>query len=60
MKRNVFFLLGLVSVALLTCGVAYGQSIMVEPDGKFEKKTLSLPYAFYNENFGFAAASRLL
>jgi hypothetical protein len=35
---------------------AFGQSIMVGPDGKFGKQVLSLPYAFYNENFGFAGA----
>jgi len=29
---------------------------MVGPDGKFEKNTLNLPFAFYNESFGFAAA----
>lgn len=56
MNRNVIFLFGLVMAAVFTCRVAHSQSIMVEPDGEFEKKTLSLPYAFYNENFGFAAA----
>jgi hypothetical protein len=29
---------------------------MVGPDGKFEKNVLNLPFAFYNESFGFAAA----
>jgi len=29
---------------------------MVGRDGKFEKNVLSVPYAFYNENFGFAGA----
>ncbi len=38
------------------CRLAFGQSIMVGPDGKFEKNTLNLPFAFYNESFGFAAA----
>ena len=38
------------------CHLAFGQSIMVGPDGKFEKNTLNLPFAFYNESFGFAAA----
>ncbi len=40
----------------LPCRLAFGQSIMVGPDGKFEKNTLNLPFAFYNESFGFAAA----
>ena len=38
------------------CHLAFGQSIMVGPDGKFEKNVLNLPFAFYNEDFGFAAA----
>jgi hypothetical protein len=40
----------------LPCHLAFGQSIVVGPDGKFEKNTLNLPFAFYNESFGFAAA----
>jgi len=40
----------------LPCHLAFGQSIMVGPDGKFEKNVLNLPFAFYNENFGFAGA----
>jgi hypothetical protein len=33
---------------------ALGQGIRVGPDGEATKQTLSLPYAFYNESFGFA------
>jgi len=40
----------------LPCHLAFGQSIMVGPDGKFEKSVLNLPFAFYNENFGFTGA----
>ena len=32
----------------------FAQDIRVGPDGKFSSQTLNLPYAFYNENFGFA------
>ena len=32
----------------------FGQGVRVGPDGKFSEQTLKLPYAFYNENFGFA------
>ncbi|MBT8331446.1 MAG: hypothetical protein KJP06_03860, partial [Deltaproteobacteria bacterium] len=32
----------------------FAQGIRVGPDGKFSPQTLKLPYAFYNENFGFA------
>jgi hypothetical protein len=32
----------------------FAQSVRVGPDGKFSPQTLKLPYAFYNENFGFA------
>ena len=34
---------------------AFAQGIRVGPDGQFSPQTLSLPYAFYNEKFGFAA-----
>ena len=43
-------------LAFIFCNLAYGQSITVGPDGKFEKNVISVPYAFYNENFGFAGA----
>jgi hypothetical protein len=33
----------------------FAQSVRVGPDGQFSEQTLSVPYAFYNENFGFAA-----
>ena len=33
---------------------AFGQGIRVGPDDQVVESTLSLPYAFYNENFGFA------
>jgi hypothetical protein len=32
----------------------FAQSVRVGPDGEFSQQTLSLPYAFYNESFGFA------
>ena len=54
----VFFLF-----VLLTGVSSFGQGVRVGPDGEASKQTLSLPYAFYNENFGFAefytALSRL-
>jgi hypothetical protein len=34
---------------------ARAQGIRVGPEGEFSQQTLSLPFAFYNENFGFAA-----
>ena len=46
---------GLVCLFLLFCHPAFAQGIRVGPDGGFSEQTLSLPYAFYNENFGFAA-----
>jgi hypothetical protein len=52
-NRLVWLILLLV---LLRCQLAFGQSIMVGPDEKFEKSVLNLPFAFYNEDFGFAAA----
>ena len=44
-----------VALFLLFCHTAFGQGIRVDPDGQFSEQTLSLPYAFYNENFGYAA-----
>jgi hypothetical protein len=45
----------LVVAMLLAAAVpCTGQGVFVGPDGKSEPKTLRLPYAFYNENFGFA------
>ncbi|MBW2436494.1 MAG: hypothetical protein JRF29_04385 [Deltaproteobacteria bacterium] len=32
----------------------FAQSVRVGPDGQFSEQTLKLPYAFYNEKFGFA------
>ena len=38
----------------LSAVCAFGQGVRVGPDGKVEESTLALPYAFYNESFGFA------
>ena len=46
----IFFLF-----VLLTGVSSFGQGVRVGPDGEVSQQTLSLPYAFYNENFGFAA-----
>jgi hypothetical protein len=44
--------LGLILATAVPC---CGQAVFVGPDGDFQPQTLSLPYAFYNESFGFAA-----
>jgi hypothetical protein len=50
-----FFTLGIFLLFIFLSGVpASGQSIRVGPDGQFSEQTLSLPYAFFNEGFGFA------
>ena len=39
--------------------LAFGQqaqAIFVDEEGRSSKQVLSLPYAFYNETFGFAGA----
>ena len=41
---------------LICCNQAYGQSVVVGPDRKFEKKIISVPYAFYNDSFGLTGA----
>ncbi len=33
-----------------------GQAVRVGPDGKISQQRLNLPFAFYNESFGFSAA----
>jgi len=49
---------GWIILLLLGCLLAprpsAAQDIYVEPDGDFEQKTLSVPYAFYNDSFGAA------
>ena len=52
MKKNLFIVFLL--LVLLTDVPSFGQSIRVGPDGEFREQTLSLPYAFYNDSFGFA------
>ncbi len=53
MKR-IAFAVSFVFV-LLTGVPSFGQGVRVGPDGEVSKQTLSIPFAFYNENFGFAA-----
>jgi len=48
----VFFFL----LVWLSAVCAFGQGVRVGPDGKVEESTLALPYAFYNDSFGFAVA----
>ena len=42
-------------LTLFSASLAFGQNVIVGPDGEYSAQTLSLPYAFYNESFGFAA-----
>ena len=53
-KRSGWIIL-LLSGFLLAPGLCLAQDIYVEPDCDFEQKTLSVPYAFYNDSFGVAA-----
>lgn len=47
--------LALVTSLLITfCSSAVGQSIYTDKDGKFSPQTLSLPYAFYNDDLGLS------
>jgi hypothetical protein len=45
----------ILAVMLLTASSLWGQGLRIGPDGEVVESTLSLPYAFYNETFGFAA-----
>jgi hypothetical protein len=51
--RQIVFAVVLL-IVLLTGVSSFGQGVHVGPDGKFSKQTLSLPYAFYNDSFGFS------
>ena len=53
MKKWLLPLLGI--LFFFPVQTAFAQGIRVGPDGQFSPQTLSLPYAFYNEKFGFAA-----
>lgn len=41
---------------LFVARLSFAQSIFAGPDGKSEEQTISVPYAFFNEAFGVAAA----
>jgi hypothetical protein len=52
MKQIAF---GVFLLLILLSGMsAFGQAVRVGPNGEFSEQTLSLPYAFFNESFGFA------
>lgn len=44
----------LFSASLLLTASSFGQAVFVDREGSVIQNTLSLPYAFYNENFGMA------
>jgi hypothetical protein len=46
---------GSLLICIICAGAAFGQGVALGPDGKPAKQVLSVPYAFYNEKFGFAA-----
>ena len=52
MKKCLALLIGI--FFFFTAQLAFAQGVAVGPDGQFSPQTLALPYAFYNENFGFA------
>lgn len=51
-----FPLLSFWLIVLLSGPAALGQAILADRDGRSSPQTLALPYAFYNEYFGFAGA----
>ena len=53
MKQIIFAVVLL--IVLFTGLSSFGAGVVVDEEGKFSKQTLSLPYAFYNESFGFSA-----
>ncbi len=53
-EPGVAFLV-LLSLPLLLVSDGYAQGVFIDSDGKTSTQVLSLPYGFYNENFGLAA-----
>ena len=53
MKQAALFIFFILVV--FAASSALGQGVRLGPDDQIVESTLSLPYAFYNENFGFAA-----
>ncbi|MGD9228154.1 MAG: hypothetical protein PVF26_16720 [Desulfobacterales bacterium] len=45
----------LIFLFFLPVQISFAQGVRIGPDGEFSPQTLKLPYAFYNESFGFAA-----
>jgi len=43
-------------IVLMIAAPGWGQSVYLDEDGQTQRQTLTLPYGFYNETFGFAGA----
>ena len=56
MIRRLISILLVIFVVLMSVESSFGLGVFVGPDEKAEARILSLPYGFYNENFGIAAA----
>jgi len=56
MINRVSWIMLVLLASLLIVPLSVAQSVFTGLDGKFEEQTLSVPYAFYNEAFGAAAA----
>jgi hypothetical protein len=56
MIRKLTSILLVIIVLFVTAESSFGLGVFVGPDEKAEPRTLSLPYGFYNESFGLAAA----
>ncbi|MBW1851569.1 MAG: hypothetical protein JRJ15_09085 [Deltaproteobacteria bacterium] len=56
MIRRLTSILLVIFVVFVIAESSFGLGVFVGPDEKAEPRTLSLPYGFYNENFGLAAA----
>jgi hypothetical protein len=56
MIRRLTSILLVIIVLFVTVESSFGVGVFVGPDEKAEPRKLSLPYGFYNESFGLAAA----
>jgi len=56
MIRRLISISLVISVLFVTAETSFGVGVFVGPDEKAETRKLSLPYGFYNENFGLSVA----
>jgi hypothetical protein len=54
-RASLGFLLSSLFLVVFLASLSHGQGVTVGKDGTFRVGELTLPYAFYNQNFGASA-----